>query len=130
MKQSLDILKALADETRLRVVMLLDGRELCLCQLVEVLDLAPSTVSKHLSVLHGAGLVRMRKQGRWHYYRRTVVSDLDDGVAGAVGSVGRAVEGLAYVDRLLADDARVAMDGDAVCGVEGVEVETLCGCYR
>jgi len=42
---------------------------LCVCQIVEVLGLAPSTVSKHLSVLTAAGLVHSRKEGRWMYYR-------------------------------------------------------------
>lgn len=124
MNEALSITKALSDETRLRAVMLLDGRELCLCQLVEVLDLAPSTVSKHLSILHDAGLVQRRKEGRWHYYRRTTLAE-------AVGVSGRvAVEALAWVDRALAEDARVAMDVDAACCVEEADLESLCGCYR
>ncbi len=69
MNQTLDICKALADEARLRALIALRDGELCLCQIVELLRLAPSTVSKHLSLLQRAGLVRMRKVGRWHYYR-------------------------------------------------------------
>ncbi len=65
----LDITKALADETRVRALMSLAGGELCVCQVVELLGLSPSTVSKHMSILQQAGLVERRKDGRWHYYR-------------------------------------------------------------
>lgn len=63
------IAKALGDETRLRAVLALRGGEMCLCQLVELLGLANSTVSKHMSVLKQAGLVENRKCERWVYYR-------------------------------------------------------------
>jgi ArsR family transcriptional regulator, arsenate/arsenite/antimonite-responsive transcriptional repressor len=69
MRQLLAITKALADENRLRALGLLRGRELCLCQIIEVLALAPSTVSKHMSILNQARLVESRKQGRWAYFR-------------------------------------------------------------
>jgi DNA-binding transcriptional ArsR family regulator len=66
---------ALADENRARIILglaLLREKgvaELCVCQMTEFLALAPSTVSKHLSVLKTAGLVDARKEGRWMYYR-------------------------------------------------------------
>ncbi|MFA9478730.1 ArsR/SmtB family transcription factor [Phycisphaerales bacterium AB-hyl4] len=69
MQQYVAITKALADEGRGRAIMALADGELCLCQIVEVLGLSPSTVSKHMSILHQAGLVERRKDGRWHYYR-------------------------------------------------------------
>ncbi len=65
-------MKALADENRLRIVAALLGRELCLCQLVELLGLATSTVSRHASILQQARIVESRKQGRWTYFRLTV----------------------------------------------------------
>jgi ArsR family transcriptional regulator, arsenate/arsenite/antimonite-responsive transcriptional repressor len=68
-RELLAITKALADENRLRAIGLLRGRELCLCQIIEVLGLAPSTVSKHMSILHQARLVESRKEGRWAYFR-------------------------------------------------------------
>lgn len=64
------IAKALADPGRARVLLALSGRELCVCQIVELLGLAPSTVSKHMTLLAQAGLVEQRKEGRWAYYRR------------------------------------------------------------
>jgi DNA-binding transcriptional ArsR family regulator len=69
MREFMDITKALADETRVRMLMGLRGGELCVCQITELFGLAPSTVSKHLSILHQAGLVKSRKAERWVYYR-------------------------------------------------------------
>jgi len=69
MRQLLRTTKALADENRIRILGVLKGRELCVCQLIELLNLAPSTVSKHLSILKNARLIDSRKQGRWMYYR-------------------------------------------------------------
>lgn len=66
----MNITKALADENRVRILMALNGRdELCVCQLIDMLQLAPSTVSKHLFILRNARLVVGRKEGRWMYYR-------------------------------------------------------------
>ncbi len=70
MIEFMNIAKALSDENRVRIVMALDSREeLCACQLIELLGLAPSTVSKHLFLLRNAGLISGRKQGRWMHYR-------------------------------------------------------------
>ncbi|MFO7534231.1 MAG: metalloregulator ArsR/SmtB family transcription factor [Kiritimatiellia bacterium] len=69
MRDLLDELKALADENRLRALYALRGGELCACQLIALLDLAPSTVSKHLSILRAARLVESRKEGRWTHFR-------------------------------------------------------------
>ncbi|KKL56496.1 hypothetical protein LCGC14_2244850, partial [marine sediment metagenome] len=69
MRDFLAITKALSDENRTRAIMLLGRGELCLCQIIEMLRLAPSTVSKHMTVLHHAGLVASRKVGRWMYFR-------------------------------------------------------------
>ncbi len=70
MRRILNITKALADESRLRALLALRCGELCLCQLIELLALAPSTISKHMAILEQANLVKVRKDGRWHYYRR------------------------------------------------------------
>lgn len=63
------VAKAISDESRARILMMLSTGELCVCQVIEVLGLAPSTVSKHLSILRQAGLIEARKEGRWIYYR-------------------------------------------------------------
>ena len=69
MRSTLRITKALSDIQRLRILMLLRKGELCVCRIIAVLGLAPSTVSKHLSILSAAALVDSRKEGRWAYYR-------------------------------------------------------------
>ena len=63
-----EIGKALSDESRLRLLMALTDGELCQHQLRRLIGLAPSTISNHLGILHQAGLVSCRKQGRWVYY--------------------------------------------------------------
>lgn len=70
MRTLLAITSAISDLNRIRILCALScGGELCVCQIHELLGLAPSTTSKHLSLLANAGLVEMRKQGRWAYYR-------------------------------------------------------------
>jgi ArsR family transcriptional regulator len=70
MEQVLNIIKALADKNRLRVVEALTvQKELYVCQITEMLGLAMPTVSRHMSVLQKAGLVKNRKEGRWVCYR-------------------------------------------------------------
>lgn len=71
MEAPLRIIKALADGNRLRAIAaLMEHGELCVCQLVEMLGLATATVSRHMSTLQGARLVKSRKEGRWVHYRR------------------------------------------------------------
>ena len=69
MDEFVNIAKALSDETRVRILLCLRRKPLCVCQIVELCGLAPSTTSKHMSVLKQAGLVDSRKDGRWVYYR-------------------------------------------------------------
>ena len=61
--------KALAHPVRVRILAMLRGGELCVCQLNAVIGLAPSTISAHLADLKDAGLVAERKAGRWVHYR-------------------------------------------------------------
>ncbi|MGB9715637.1 MAG: ArsR/SmtB family transcription factor [Thermodesulfovibrionales bacterium] len=68
MESLLNIFKALSDETRLRILKLLEGGELCVCDIVSALDMIQPKVSFHLSVLKEAGLIKDRKQGKWIHY--------------------------------------------------------------
>ena len=68
MKNHLKVFKALSDKNRLRIIKMLEVRSMCVCEITAVLSLAPSTVSKHLSLLHEAGLIEDRKDGRWVNY--------------------------------------------------------------
>ena len=68
-REFIRITKALADPNRVRVLLALRRQELCVCQIVELLRLAPSTISRHLSILNHAGMIVSRKTERWVYYR-------------------------------------------------------------
>src|SRR5436305_228160 len=68
MRELVLIGKALADATRVRILAALRGRELCVCELCDALEVSQSTLSTHLQVIRDAGLVQTRKQGKWTYY--------------------------------------------------------------
>jgi ArsR family transcriptional regulator len=115
MNDVLNVTKALADANRLRALMALGEGELCVCQIIEMLGLAPSTVSKHLSILHQAGLVEARKEGRWMYYRLP---------GRAAPKVIR--EALAWVRRNLADTPQIVQDHKKLARILGTDREVLC----
>ncbi len=66
-KQS-KIFKALADETRLKILGLLRAREMCVCEVMVALDLTQPTASHHLGILENVGLIKDRKEGKWVFY--------------------------------------------------------------
>jgi len=69
MKDVIKVFKALADPTRLRIVLLLRRRELCVCELMFILEMEQSRVSRHMRVLREAGLAEDLREGRWIIYR-------------------------------------------------------------
>ncbi len=69
MQDLMKVFKALSEETRLRILKLLERGELCVCDIVAALDLIQPKVSFHLAVLKEAGLIKDRKQGKWTHYR-------------------------------------------------------------
>ena len=108
-------LRALGDESRMRAVLALRQGELCVCQIVELLELAPSTVSEHLRILKEAGLVKGRKKGRWVYYR-IVGSD----AAGIPALALRIILAQASATRQALDDVKrlgeiFRLDPEALC---------------
>lgn len=107
--------KALSDGTRLRAWVVLQKQELCACQLIELLQLAPSTISRHLSVLKHAGLIDSRKQGRWVYYR-SLTDDRDD----ALRSV------LVEMLNTLAEDNVLRIDQKRMDEILRMDPEELC----
>jgi len=68
METILTFFKALADETRLRIIKLLENGELCVCDITAALEMNQSNISFHLAILKEAGLIKDRKEGRWNYY--------------------------------------------------------------
>ena len=117
MRQFMQVTKALADENRIRILLFLDQTELCLCQVVELLKLSPSTVSKHVSILAQAGLVEVRKEGRWHYYRRRETPE--PAVAAAYN----------FVNHASIDSSLIRQDRKALKKVLRIDKEQLCGHY-
>ena len=71
-----NVFKALSDPNRIRIVKMLSERELCMCEVREMLDLSNSTVSKHLTILRDAGLLLDTKDGKWVNFRINDKSDL------------------------------------------------------
>jgi len=62
------LFKALADETRLKILMLLDMREMCVCEIMVALNLTQPTASHHLGILETVELVKDRREGKWIFY--------------------------------------------------------------
>ena len=115
MHEFLNITKALAEENRLRILLALDGRELCVCQLIELLELAPSTVSKHMTVLKQARLVNGHKDGRWMYYR---LADAQ--------SPREVKEAIAWVKKSLLKDKLICNDAKRLKEILKIDREVLC----
>ena len=111
------VAKALADENRVRALMFLGGGELCVCQIIQMLPLAPSTVSKHLTILHQAGLIESRKDGRWIYYRLA-----DKGASPAVRGA------LRWIRQTLGADPRIIADSRSLKKVQKQPREDLSAC--
>lgn len=68
MKDLAEFLKTISDETRLRILVLLLKKELCVCELCDVLEESQPKVSRHLAKLRDAGLVKDERQGQWVFY--------------------------------------------------------------
>ena len=81
MSLHVDLFKALSDETRLKIIILLHKRELCVCQIEAALGITQTKASRHLSILRRAGLLKARREGLWMYYTlEEPRSDLEDGL--------------------------------------------------
>jgi arsenate reductase/ArsR family transcriptional regulator len=107
-------LKAAGDPTRTRILKLLEGGGLCVCQVQAVLGLAPSTVSRHLAILKTAGLVEDRRDGKWIEY--TLATERANPHAKAVLAM------LRPLDR----EPAVASDRRRLREVKAVPVDELC----
>ena len=119
MRDLMAVLKALADENRVRVLTALGPQELCVCQIVELLGLAPSTVSKHMAILKQARLVDSRKQGRWMFY---CLAKNDTSV--------EAKKLTAIVSQLLADAPQTREDAKRLNQILKIDPEVLCNKHK
>jgi ArsR family transcriptional regulator len=68
------LFRALADTTRLKILMLLEMREMCVCEIMVALDLTQPTSSHHLGILEKEGIIKRRKEGKWVFY---AIADLE-----------------------------------------------------
>jgi DNA-binding transcriptional ArsR family regulator len=114
MREVLAITNALADESRVRALMALTGGQLCVCQIAELLQLAPSTVSKHLYILRQGGLVESQKKGRWIFY--SLPSEPDP-------AARRSIE---WLQESLKKDSRVIEDAKRLKVILKEDPEEIC----
>ena len=115
MRDFMDIAKALAEENRIRILCLLRKQELCVCQMIEVLGLAPSTVSKHLSILYQAKLIDSEKRGRWVFYRLT-----------GEDTSSKALAACEWVFVSLDQDDQIKVDAEKLDEILKIDPEELC----
>jgi ArsR family transcriptional regulator, arsenate/arsenite/antimonite-responsive transcriptional repressor len=114
------ITKAFSDPHRVRALFALREGELCACQIIELLGLAPSTVSKHMSILKQAGLVANRKEERWMYYRLPEKDTMPMMVRDA----------FTFVFGALVDDDTVNRDREALKRITKQDLSKLCKVQR
>lgn len=106
-------LKALADPTRLRILGLLAGGQVCVCHMHDALAIPQPTASRHLASLRKAGLVDSRREGQWVYYRLAMLPDdtlrtLVDAVTHCVG----------HSDTVARDRKRLEVETGSCCTVD------------
>jgi len=105
-RNTINVFRALDDPNRLRILKMLEGRELCVCEVRAVLGLSSSTVSKHLTILRDAGLILDRKDGKWVNFKLNRAAD------GLVQQI------LGVLKNGLMDEKQVAQDREKVKHVD------------
>ena len=97
MKVIANLFKILSDENRLRIILMLKARSLCVCEIYEVLDIALSTLSQHLKLMKNSGYITDQKEGRWVIYSMNSGNDF----------LKRVVE---FLEQELTDNERFVQD--------------------
>jgi ArsR family transcriptional regulator len=115
MQDVMDALKALGDDNRVRIMLALQDGELCVCQLIELLQLAPSTVSKHLSILRSARLVESRKDSRWMFYQLSKTSRFP-----------MQMKLFAMISKSLKDTSQAKADKKQLAKIKKMDTDVLC----
>src|SRR5204863_5182028 len=100
------LFRALADSTRLRLLNLMNGREVCVCYFVEILKTSQPKISRHLAYLRRAGIVSARRDGKWMHYRITEPADENA--------------------KRVVDDVRRWLNSDSGMGRERQRLEGIC----
>ncbi len=113
-RDEVNVFKALSDKNRIRIVKMLEGKKLCVCEVREILGLANSTVSKHLSILCNAGLITDLKEGKWVNYQLNLRSG-NPLIRSILGSLKNSLND---DDQVLSDSKRVrVVDRNKICGI-------------
>ena len=107
-----NIFKALSDKSRLRIIKMLQKKPLCVCEITEILKLATSTVSNHLSILSEANLIVGEKDGKWINYR--INKNPNDSIVSST---------LLYLQFILEEDETILKDRHII---EKVDRNILC----
>jgi len=115
LRQLMAVTKALSDENRVRMLMIISRGELCVCQITELFGLSASTTSKHLSILYQAGLLDCRKDGRWAYYRLS-----------GKESLAMARNAIAWIKEAAEGDSQIEEDVRRLKSVLKMDPQTLC----
>jgi len=114
MRPLLKIFKALSDSNRLRILKMLEIKPLCVCEITEVLQLANSTISKHLSILRDADLILDKKDGKWVNYELN--TNIDDDTKKQIMFVIK--NGLLKDKTILNDLEKIkTIDRNKICGI-------------
>ena len=113
LKEMEKIIKALADKNRLRIIYLLNGkRDICVCEITDIIGLSQPTISSHLRLLENAGLVESNKDGLWVNYNINSQADLF-----SRRSIERICNDLKKDKQAISDLKKLkAIDRDKICG--------------
>ncbi|KUG24776.1 arsenical resistance operon repressor [hydrocarbon metagenome] len=111
MKEKTKLFKALSDPNRLRILKMLQSKHLCVCEITSVLNLATSTVSKHLSILRDSGFIIEEKDGKWVNFQ-----------INPTPSDKRVSAMLSSLDFWIADDKIITADREKVKNVDRYQV--------
>jgi ArsR family transcriptional regulator len=117
-REEVNVFKALSDPNRIRIIKMLTERELCMCEVREILGLSNSTVSQHLTILRNAGLLLDSKEGKWVNFRLNNKSESQ-----FIRSVIRLVQDSFDDDETIQKDANTVhqVDRTLICGIRPSE---------
>jgi len=98
LQEILEILKVLSDEVRLKIVYLLSKNELCVCELMEALNMSQSRISNHLRILRDTKIIKSKREGKWIFYS-LAKNTIDKGVKDIIGAIVEKIDEEGYLSR-------------------------------
>lgn len=114
-----EILKALADDTRLRIMVLLYQKELCVCELCDVMETSQPKISRHLAILRNAGLVQDKRQSQWVFYNinpdQRIIEDLIEALLSHMETYPDLTKDKARLDQKIRDNSLCTLKQEACC---------------